>query len=55
MAGPARLTASAKVVEDCPGLVTLEVRFKLAKEQGDGDDVYGADAFYVKLDKAWIQ
>ncbi len=49
------MRATAKVVEDSPRLVTLEVRFKLVKESPGSDDVYGDDAFYVKLDKAWIQ
>lgn len=51
----AEMKATTKVVEESSRIVTVEVRFKLAKEQAADGEVFGDDAFFVKLDKAWLQ
>ncbi len=51
----AKMQASATVVEDSPALLTVEVKFHLDKEASGVNEVYGADAFYVKLDKEWLR
>lgn len=49
------LTMRASVVGQTAKEYTLEVQFKVVKDAGVGDAVFGEDRFFVKVDKSWLK